>query len=110
MAQVYVATESFTTAISGEDEAIQRGKTRVSEDHPLVAAFPEYFKAEVGANYGVEQASAAPGEQRNAPAKPDGQAEYNALKDEAKELGIEFKGNPSKADLQAQVDAKKKSA
>jgi hypothetical protein len=61
--QMFIATESFATKVDGVDQSIVAGTTRVWEGHELLARFPEWFKP-IKAHYGVEAATAAPGEVR----------------------------------------------
>lgn len=68
MAPVFIATRSFAVEIDGRVVMVKQDKTRVAGDHELVRAFPERFQqAEDSVNFGVEQATAAPGEKRGAP-------------------------------------------
>jgi hypothetical protein len=41
----FVARISFVTEYDGEQKAIHRGRTRVSDDHELVRRFPQRFEA-----------------------------------------------------------------
>ncbi len=65
---MYVATETFVCEIDGRQEWVRAGVTRVTEDHPLCAAYAASFRATEAVVPGVEQATAAPGEKRGAPA------------------------------------------
>lgn len=60
--QLVIATESFTTSITGQEIAVVKGHTRLEASHPVVRALPQFF-APVGVT-GVEQATAAPGSKR----------------------------------------------
>lgn len=65
---VFVATQSFAVEINGAQEMIQQGITRVAAGHELLDVFPDRFKpVDDGVHFGVEQATAAPGEQRHVP-------------------------------------------
>jgi hypothetical protein len=69
-ADIYVATESFSTVIGDEHYAVVKKQTRVRGDHVLLDACPEYFKpVEDELSFEVERATAAPGEKRSSPAK-----------------------------------------
>jgi hypothetical protein len=61
--RMFIATESFATKVDGVDQSIVAGSTRVWEGHELIERFPNWFKP-ITAHYGVEQATAAPGEVR----------------------------------------------
>jgi hypothetical protein len=65
-AEVYVATETGSVDIKGQNYVFYRDVTRVAADHPLIKACPDFFApAEDRLHYGgVEQATAAPGEKR----------------------------------------------
>jgi hypothetical protein len=58
-------TGSATTP-DGEVIAVTAGHTRVREGHPLLDATPAEWWEPITAHYEVEQATAAPGEQRGA--------------------------------------------
>jgi hypothetical protein len=60
-----VATESFTGALNGEIFSAAKDRTRIWSDHPAAKRWPQHFK-ELFATHSaaVEQATAAPGEQR----------------------------------------------
>jgi hypothetical protein len=61
----YVATESGVSNIDGSMFQFSRGVTHVTGDHPAYKKHPELFtKAEDTARPVVEQATAAPGEER----------------------------------------------
>jgi len=69
----WVAKESFSGVDpDGDPVIVTRDRTRLQDGDPLLRKYPEYFarldpgtgSAAVG---GVEQATAAPGEQRGAP-------------------------------------------
>jgi hypothetical protein len=60
---MFIATESFATKVDGVDQSIVAGTTRVWEGHELLERFPNWFKP-IDAHYGVEAATAAPGEVR----------------------------------------------
>jgi hypothetical protein len=69
---IYVATESFSIPIDGVVQQIHKGLTRVREGHPLLKAAPDYFAPiDTSVHYEMEQATAAPGEKRNAPPLSD---------------------------------------
>jgi hypothetical protein len=57
--QIYVATDTGVTDIDGTPSQYFRGKTRVREGHPLLAAAPHSFKP-VDVHYGVEDATSDP--------------------------------------------------
>jgi hypothetical protein len=61
--QMFIATESFATKVDGVDQSIVAGSTRVWEGHDLLRRFPQWFKP-IDAHFGVEQATAGPGEVR----------------------------------------------
>jgi hypothetical protein len=62
---IYVATESGSCEVAGENHVFVKGITRVRAGHPLLKAVPDYFKPiELEVHYDVEQATAAPGERR----------------------------------------------
>lgn len=60
---IYVCKESFVTEVDGAPVAFRRGVTRVHADHPILKGREHLFEL-VDANYGVESATAAPGEKR----------------------------------------------
>jgi len=62
--KLYIATESFLIGTDhGVDERITAGVTIVREGHPLLDGRESLFR-ELEVHYDVEQATAAPGEQR----------------------------------------------
>lgn len=61
--RMFIATESFATEVDGVQQSIVAGTTRVWEGHELLKRFPDWFKP-ITAHFGVEQATAAPGEAR----------------------------------------------
>lgn len=68
---IYVAKESGSADVKGETYVFHKGITRVRAGHPLLKANPQYFEPiefhvtyEYGKGHDVEQATAAPGEQR----------------------------------------------
>jgi len=61
--QIYVATDDGVTEINGLPFRYKRDRTRVPEDHPVLKMAKHSFK-KLDARYGVEQATAAPGELR----------------------------------------------
>jgi len=63
---VYVAKESFTTNLDGQEVVISKGVTRVRAGHPLMKGREALFEL-LEVQYDVEQATSAPGEQRGAP-------------------------------------------
>lgn len=66
--QVYIARDSGHTEINGVPYVFHKGVTRVGEGHPLtkIKGFENLFEpAETGVDFGVEQATAAPGEKRD---------------------------------------------
>lgn len=60
---IYVAKESFTTMLNGEEVTVAAGRTRVREGHELLRGRMHLFEPMV-VDYEVEQATAAPGEKR----------------------------------------------
>lgn len=60
---IYVAIQSFTTLLDGAEIAVQRGRTRVREGHPLLRGREHLFEP-LKVDYEVEQMTAAPGEYR----------------------------------------------
>lgn len=64
---MFIATETLACEVDGELQWIRAGETRVASDHPLREAHPGAFAA-TAAPVEVEQATAAPGEKRGAPA------------------------------------------
>jgi hypothetical protein len=61
----YVATQSGVSNIDGAMFQFSRGVTHVTDDHPAYKKHPELFtKAEDRARPVIEQATAAPGEER----------------------------------------------
>jgi hypothetical protein len=66
--QVYVARESGHTEIDGVPYVFHKGVTRIGEGHPLskIKGFENIFEsADIGVDFGVEQATDAPGETRD---------------------------------------------
>ena len=74
---IYMATESRVVDFGGTRVAIQKGRTTAETGAPILDAYPELFapivahhKASGSVPGGrVEQATAAPGERRDAPPK-----------------------------------------
>ncbi len=63
---VLEAKESFVTDINGDIYHVVAGATRLRADHVLNKRYPQHFRPiEEGLTYGLEDASAAPGEVRN---------------------------------------------
>jgi hypothetical protein len=66
--EIYIATESGSCEVDGESLNFTKGITRVAnvgQGAKLLRAVPDYFKlVEDQIHYGVEQATAAPGEKR----------------------------------------------
>jgi len=75
MAAIYRATASFVLDLNGRRYAAHKGRTTVEEGHPLLEARPGAFRplvadlrvADAQEGGQVEQATAAPGEKRDAP-------------------------------------------
>jgi hypothetical protein len=65
---ILVARETGSATIDGEVFAVTAGHTRVREGHALLRATPAEWWEPITAHYEVEQATAAPGEQRGAKA------------------------------------------
>lgn len=62
--QIYVAKESFSFKDdTGVDRSVVAGETRAREGHPILLRFPHLFEP-IRVHYDIEQATAAPGEQR----------------------------------------------
>jgi hypothetical protein len=62
---VYVAIDSGSCEIKGENYSFTKGTTLVREGHALLKECPDYFQpASDHVHYDVEQATAAPGEKR----------------------------------------------
>jgi len=62
---IYVAKESFSTVLDGDEVTVQKGRTRVREGHPLLAGREHLFEPQA-VDYEVEQATSSPGEKRGA--------------------------------------------
>ena len=62
---VYVAKDSFVTEFNGQEVRIHKGVDRVAAGHPILVGREHLFER-AGLRFGVEQATAAPGEQREA--------------------------------------------
>ena len=78
---VWVAVETFACEIDGAGVIVHAGQTRVREGHPMLDTYRGAFKlADQGLHFDTEQATAAPGEKRSAPAP----AEPEPKKDEPK--------------------------
>jgi len=60
---VYVANQSFSCKLDGQEVIVNRGKTRVRHGHPLLKG-REHLFSPIGVHYDVEQATQAPGEKR----------------------------------------------
>jgi hypothetical protein len=66
---IYVAKTSFHCEVDGERLFVTAGE-RVRNGHALLRAQPENFEpVDTTVHYDVEQATAAPGEKRGAPAR-----------------------------------------
>jgi hypothetical protein len=61
--RMFVAIETFTRHIDGEDRLVIKDKTRIREGDPMLTGCEEYFR-EIDGYPDVEQATAAPGERR----------------------------------------------
>jgi hypothetical protein len=62
---VYVATESGSANVNGEEILFTKGVTRVRQGHPLLKGRAQYFaKVDDSVHYEWESATAAPGEKR----------------------------------------------
>jgi hypothetical protein len=62
---VYVAIDSGSCEIKGENFSFTKGTTLVRDGHALLKAVPEAFElVSDHVHYDVEQATAAPGEKR----------------------------------------------
>lgn len=70
---VYVAKDSFITEFNGEVIRIHKGVDRVAAGHPILIGREHLFE-KAGLRFGVEQATAAPGERRDA-MRPDTEPE-----------------------------------
>lgn len=70
---IVVAKQSFAATINGTSRVIRRGTT-FSADHPIVEAHSENFKP-FEVDYGIEQATAAPGEKRSTKIRGRGKPE-----------------------------------
>lgn len=65
--QLWVAKTDFVCDLDGVQEFIRAGQTRVRAGHRLLERYAECFEpADVGVEFDVEQATAAPGERRGA--------------------------------------------
>ncbi len=110
---VFVATQSFAVELHGEPIVIQQGITRVAAGHELIEMCPDRFEpAEDTVHFGIEQATAAPGEKRNAPdAKPSAKnpAAKAAAKKAAAKASTEPAQTPAPADPPADDKAGEKS-
>jgi hypothetical protein len=63
--QVFLAVQSGVAHVDGQDMIFVKDVTRVSAGHPLLTTHPHLFRpVEAHHLYGVEQATAAPGERR----------------------------------------------
>jgi hypothetical protein len=61
---IYVANTSFSCELNGDKVFVTAGE-RIREGHPLLRAQPGFFEpVDTSVKYDVEQATAAPGEQR----------------------------------------------
>ncbi len=60
---IWIAKDSFTTELAGAPITVIAGQTRVRDGHPLLVAHGQFFER-LKVHYEVEQATAAPGEQR----------------------------------------------
>jgi hypothetical protein len=66
---ILVATETFTCTVDGSPVTVHKGQTRVRAGHPILKGREMWFKV-LDVQYDLEQATAAPGEVRGAPASP----------------------------------------
>jgi hypothetical protein len=64
---IFVAKESFSVTLNGAPYAIHKGIDRVRKGHPILKGREHLFEP-LSVQYDVEQATAAPSEQRGAPA------------------------------------------
>jgi hypothetical protein len=62
---ILVANRSFVCEIDGVEQQIHAGKTRVHRDHAVYRTNPDAFSP-LTVHFGVEDASATPGEGRDA--------------------------------------------
>lgn len=69
--KIFVASQTFNTVIDGRSALIAAGVTRVREGHPLLDAYPGYFR-ELDVHYDVEDTSARPGHARGGNRRPAG--------------------------------------
>lgn len=60
---IFVARTSGVVKIKGKQHTFIAGRTRIRDGHPLLKAAPDHF-IPMQLDYDVEQATAAPGEQR----------------------------------------------
>lgn len=68
---IYVATDSGAATVNKTEYVFHKGITRVREGHPLttITGFDVFFEpVDDSVHYDVEQATAAPGEERGAAA------------------------------------------
>lgn len=64
--QIFVAKESFSTVLDGQEIIVNRGQTRVRAGHPLLKGREIFFEP-LEVHYEVETADARPGVSRGAP-------------------------------------------
>lgn len=63
--EILIANESGVVQVDGEECVVVRGVTRAERGAAIVKLTPDWWKP-IEAHYRVEQATAAPGEQRGA--------------------------------------------
>jgi hypothetical protein len=66
---ILVANKTFTVIDGKARHLFRKGKTRIHAGHPYVKGREADFDP-IDVEYGIEQATAAPGEGRNAKVKP----------------------------------------
>lgn len=67
--QVFVAKESGSAEVDGENVTFVKGVTRVRKGHKILEQLRQFFEpADEHLSYDVEAATAAPGEKRDDPA------------------------------------------
>jgi hypothetical protein len=93
---IFVARESFTCEVDGQDEHITRGITRVRAGHPILKGREDLFEP-LKVQYDIERATAAPGEKRQGPAGKARNGRKAAEKAPEKEKGPAGKA-PDSAD------------
>ncbi|PXY25154.1 hypothetical protein BAY59_24315 [Prauserella coralliicola] len=90
-AEIFVATESAVLFAEGRQHVIHKGSTRIRAGHPLLKRNSHLFKP-LDVHFDVEQATAAPGEQRN--------LDLGAVRAWAKENGVDV---PARGKIPAAV-------